>query len=119
LGVIVLAKAEFLDVHVLRRFLERMAPEMLRMVFVIILLVFSFADTASSGEKDSITLKVHHFMPHDSFTQREFLQPWADKITRESGGRIRFHFFPEMQLGGKPTQLIDQARSETAVEPTN
>jgi TRAP-type transport system periplasmic protein len=114
LGVIVLAKAEFLDVHVLRRFLERMAPEMLRMVFVIILLVFSFADTASSGEKDSITLKVHHFMPHDSFTQREFLQPWADKITRESGGRIRFHFFPEMQLGGKPTQLIDQARSETA-----
>lgn len=61
-----------------------------------------------------ITLKVHHFLPGDSMTQRELIQPWADKISRESGGRIRFHFFPAMQLGGKPAQLLDQARSGSA-----
>lgn len=69
---------------------------------------------AAAAAETTVTLKVHHFMPHDSFTQRQFIQPWADKISRESGGRIRFHFFPEMQLGGKPTQLIDQARVGTA-----
>ena len=40
----------------------------------------------------TITLKVHHFMPNDSVTQREFLQPWADRISRESmasGGSSR------------------------------
>ncbi|SDS24740.1 TRAP-type C4-dicarboxylate transport system, substrate-binding protein [Pseudomonas oryzae] len=109
-----LDKAEFIGAHEFGVSTGWMGSEILRMILLFILLVFSFAATASSGEKDSIILKIHHFMPHDSFTQREFLQPWADKITRESGGRIRFHFFPEMQLGGKPTQLIDQTRSGTA-----
>ncbi len=70
--------------------------------------------TALAAQETKVTLKVHHFMPHDSFTQREFIQPWADRISQESGGRIRFHFFPAMQLGGKPAQLLDQARDGTA-----
>lgn len=70
--------------------------------------------TALAGQDSKVTLKVHHFMPHDSFTQREFIEPWAERIHRESGGRIRFHFFPSMQLGGKPAQLLDQLRDGTA-----
>ncbi len=74
----------------------------------------SLAATAVAAQPTTVTLKVHHFMPHDSVTQREFLQPWAERITRESGGRLRFHFFPSMQLGGKPQQLIDQVRDGSA-----
>ncbi|MCQ4348874.1 TRAP transporter substrate-binding protein [Pseudomonas stutzeri] len=70
--------------------------------------------TALAAQETRVTLKVHHFMPHDSFTQREFIEPWAERIGRESNGRIRFHFFPSMHLGGKPAQLIDQLRDGTA-----
>ncbi|MBV2134222.1 TRAP transporter substrate-binding protein [Pseudomonas sp. MAP12] len=69
---------------------------------------------ATAAPQSTVTLKVHHFMPNDSLTQRELIQPWAEKITRESAGRIRFHFFPEMQLGGTPAQLVDQVRDGTA-----
>ena len=38
------------------------------------------------------------------------LEPWAQKVTAESGGRIAFEHYPSMQLGGKPPALYDQAK---------
>jgi TRAP-type transport system periplasmic protein len=46
--------------------------------------------------------------------QRFFLNPWAQKIQAESGGRLRIQIFPSMQLGGAPPQLYDQARDGVA-----
>jgi TRAP-type C4-dicarboxylate transport system substrate-binding protein len=57
-----------------------------------------------------VTLKVHHFLPADSPFQTQFLVPWTQKLEKESGGRLRFQFFPAMQGGGTPAQLYDQAR---------
>ena len=77
-------------------------------------LCLSTSLAAAAAPETTITLKVHHFLPNDSLTQRELIQPWADEISRASGGRLRFHFFPAMQMGGKPAQLLDQARSGSA-----
>lgn len=65
------------------------------------------AGTAAAQE---VTLRLHHFLPPQAIAQTEFLQPWADKVEADSGGRIRIDIFPAMQLGGKPSQLIDQVR---------
>ena len=59
-------------------------------------------------------LKVHHFLSPLASVQKDLLQPWADKITAESGGELQFTIYPAMQLGGKAPQLFDQARRGTA-----
>ncbi|HET6827711.1 MAG TPA: TRAP transporter substrate-binding protein, partial [Ramlibacter sp.] len=38
------------------------------------------------------------------------LVPWAQKVEKESGGRIKVQLFNAMQLGGTPPQLFDQAK---------
>ncbi len=68
------------------------------------------ASVAAAAAESRITLRVHHAMAEDSVTHRQLIQPWAEQIRRDSGGRIRFQFFPDMQLGGRPQQLLDQAR---------
>lgn len=60
--------------------------------------------------QDVITLKLHHFLPPVSHTHKNMLVPWAEKIAKESGGRLNIEIYPSLQLGGKPPQLADQAR---------
>lgn len=38
------------------------------------------------------------------------LVPWAQKVERDSGGRLSISVYPSMQLGGQPPQLVDQVR---------
>jgi len=75
------------------------------------LAAFSLQAMAANPE---VVLKVHHHMPLHSVTQMDFLDPWAKKITDASEGRIQFQFYPSMQLGGTPPQLIDQVRDGVA-----
>ncbi|MFV0360482.1 TRAP transporter substrate-binding protein [Tropicimonas sp.] len=56
-----------------------------------------------------VTLRLHQFLPATSGGPKLVLEPWAEKIEAESGGRIEIQLFPSMQLGGKPPDLIDQA----------
>ena len=51
---------------------------------------------------DEVVLKVHHFLPANSYAQQMFIQPWCDKIAAESNKRIRCQIYPSMQLGGTP-----------------
>ena len=60
------------------------------------------------------TLRLHHFLPAVSNVHRFFLQPWAQKVQKESDNRLRVQIFPAMQLGGAPPQLFDQARDGVA-----
>ncbi|MBK8017144.1 MAG: TRAP transporter substrate-binding protein [Betaproteobacteria bacterium] len=59
---------------------------------------------------EQIVLKVHHFLPATSNAQVHMIQPWCDKVNRESGDRIKCQIYPAMQLGGTPQQLFDQLR---------
>jgi len=61
-----------------------------------------------------VELKVHHFLPPPATAHAKFIKPWADKVMKESNGRISIKIFPAMQLGGKPPQLFDQVRDGVA-----
>lgn len=61
-----------------------------------------------------VTLKLHHFLPAVSNIHKNFLTPWADRVEKDSGGRIKIDIFASMQLGGAPPQLYDQARDGVA-----
>lgn len=63
---------------------------------------------------EQVTLRVHHFLPTGSTAHAKFITPWCDKINKESAGKLKCQIFPAMQLGGKPPQLIDQARDGIA-----
>lgn len=66
------------------------------------------------AQAPEVTLKLHHFLAGVSNVHRFFLVPWAEKINKESNGRLRIQIFPAMQLGGAPPQLFDQARDGIA-----
>jgi TRAP-type transport system periplasmic protein len=63
-----------------------------------------------SAQAQDVTLKVHHFLPAGSFAQKLFIEPWCERIAKESGNRMKCQIYPSMQLGGTPPQLFDQLR---------
>lgn len=65
---------------------------------------------AGSAFAQDVTLKVHHFWPPHAMPPTKILAPWCERIAADSGGRIKCQVFPAMQLGGTPSQLIDQAK---------
>ncbi|MEJ2045341.1 MAG: TRAP transporter substrate-binding protein [Reinekea sp.] len=66
--------------------------------------------SAMAADKPEYTFKLHHLSPPSSTMQSKVLEPWADKIFKESNGRIKIDIYPSMQLGGKPPELYDQVR---------
>jgi TRAP-type transport system periplasmic protein len=65
------------------------------------------AGTATAQE---VTLRVHSFLPPVANPMKHFVTPWAQKVEKESNGRIKVQVFPSMQLGGKAEQLLTQVR---------
>jgi TRAP-type C4-dicarboxylate transport system substrate-binding protein len=55
-----------------------------------------------------MTLKVHSFSGPQAPDQARHLFPWAEKITKESGGKLKVEVYTNMQLGGKPADLPQQ-----------
>ena len=53
---------------------------------------------------------MHHFLPAGSYANTQFIQPWCDKIAKESANRLKCQIYPSMQLGGTPPQLFDQVK---------
>lgn len=60
------------------------------------------------------TLRLHHMLPPVSTAHKRMFQPWAEKVIKESGGRIDVQIFPAMSLGGKPPELLDQLKGGVA-----
>ena len=59
----------------------------------------------------TVTLRVHHFLPAASTAHQKFIKPWCDRIEHDSRGKLRCEIYPAMQLGGKPPELIEQVRT--------
>ena len=57
-----------------------------------------------------VTLRFHQMLPPQATIPSKAIVPWAQKVEKESGGRIKVQHFPSMQLGGKPPELFDQAK---------
>ena len=57
-----------------------------------------------------VTLKMHHFLSPKAPAHTKMLIPWAERVEKASGGRLKIEIYPAMTLGGKPPQLIRQLR---------
>ena len=74
------------------------------------LLTASLLTAAMATSADTVTLKVHHFLPAGSYAQTMLIKPWCDRIAQDSGDRLKCQIYPSMQLGGTPPQLFDQVK---------
>jgi TRAP-type C4-dicarboxylate transport system substrate-binding protein len=63
-----------------------------------------------AGAQDGVTLRLHHFMAPVATIPSHILKPWEADLAEASGGRITIERFDAMSLGGKPGDLMDQAR---------
>lgn len=74
----------------------------------------SSSKDASSTKKEHIVLKVAHFWPPSALAQKQILEPWCEKIAQQSEQQLSCQFYPAMQLGGTPPQLIEQVADGVA-----
>ncbi|HET6926272.1 MAG TPA: C4-dicarboxylate ABC transporter, partial [Hyphomicrobiaceae bacterium] len=72
------------------------------------MILAAIPDTGSLAQ--TVTLKLHHYVPAQSNQQKFWFEPWAKKLEQESGGKLKVEIYPSMQLGGRQPQLFDQAR---------
>ncbi|GHD50756.1 C4-dicarboxylate ABC transporter substrate-binding protein [Thalassobaculum fulvum] len=63
---------------------------------------------AASAQEFKFTL--HHLLPAKAPAQTKMLEPWAKAVEDNSGGRVKIQIYPAMTLGGRPPELIQQAR---------
>lgn len=85
-------------------------PLPIRKRFAGFLLVLASLGASIDAAAQEVTLRLQHYLPPTSFPHTRFIAPWAEKVERESGGRIKVLIHPAMQLGGTQAQLIDQVR---------
>jgi TRAP-type C4-dicarboxylate transport system substrate-binding protein len=67
-----------------------------------------FAGAAQAQE--SVTLRLHHFLPAVSPMHQGYFVKWKERVEEQSNGRLKVQIFPAMQLGGTPPSLYDQVK---------
>lgn len=71
----------------------------------------AFAIAGASGAlAQEFTFKLHHLLGAQAPAQTQMLEPWAKRVEENSGGRVKIEIYPAMTLGGRPPELIQQAR---------
>lgn len=66
--------------------------------------------SASASLAQEFTFKLHHLLSAKAPAHTKMLVPWAEQVEKNSGGKVKIEIFPSMSLGGKPPELIQQAR---------
>jgi TRAP-type C4-dicarboxylate transport system substrate-binding protein len=64
----------------------------------------------STAAAQEVTLRLHQFLPPPAPVPKLILKPWGENVEKASGGRIKVQHFDAMSLGGRPPELMDQAR---------
>ena len=65
---------------------------------------------AAQAQAAEFEFKLHHLLPAKAPAHTQMLEPWARQVEANSGGRVAIEIFPAMTLGGKPPELVQQAR---------
>jgi TRAP-type C4-dicarboxylate transport system substrate-binding protein len=68
------------------------------------------AGWAAEAAAQEFTFTLHHFLGPQAPAHSEMLLPWAERVAEASGGRVAIEVFPAMTLGGRPPELVTQAR---------
>jgi len=66
--------------------------------------------SAGIAQAQDYTFKLHHFLSEKAPSHSQMLAPWAKAVEENSGGAVKIEIFPSMSLGGRPPELIQQAR---------
>ena len=66
--------------------------------------------TVSAADSQEYTFKLHHFLSDQSPAHSRMLQPWAKQVEENSGGKVAIEIYPSMSLGGRPAELVNQAK---------
>ena len=66
--------------------------------------------STSGAFAQEYTFKLHHLLSAKAPAHTNMLVPWAKQVEENSGGKVKIEIFPAMSLGGKPPELIQQAR---------
>jgi len=69
----------------------------------------SLMATASSVGAE-FKFKLHHFLGPQTPSHTQTIAPWARAVEEASGGRVEIQIYPSMSLGGRPPELVGQAR---------
>jgi TRAP-type C4-dicarboxylate transport system substrate-binding protein len=72
--------------------------------------LFAAATLSSAAMAQEVTLRLHQFLPPPAPVPAQILKPWGEMVKEASGGRIEIQHFDAMALGGRPPELMDQAR---------
>ena len=67
-----------------------------------------FVMRSAYAQAPEFSMKLHHFLGPKAPAHTKMLQPWAEAIEKDSGGRVKIELFPSMSLGGSPAQLFRQ-----------
>lgn len=68
------------------------------------------AALGTSALAQDVTLRLHQFLPPPAPVPSMILKPWGEMVKEASGGRIEIQHFDAISLGGRPPELMDQAR---------
>jgi TRAP-type C4-dicarboxylate transport system substrate-binding protein len=74
------------------------------------LLALAATSVQTPAAAQTVTLRVHQFLPAAAPVPKNFIAEWAKKVEQESGNKIKVELYPSMQLGGSPPQLYDQVK---------
>jgi TRAP-type C4-dicarboxylate transport system substrate-binding protein len=63
---------------------------------------------------ESVSLRLHQFLPPVATVPKSILKPWGERLAAASDGNLNIQHFDAMALGGRPPDLMDQARDGIA-----
>jgi TRAP-type C4-dicarboxylate transport system substrate-binding protein len=69
---------------------------------------------SSASLAQEVTLTVHHFLGPNATVQKVLIEPWAERVEAQSGGRIAVEIYPAMSMGGRAPELFRQVRDGVA-----
>jgi len=70
----------------------------------------ALASAPGSAMAQDMTLRLHQFLPPIAVVPSRILKPWGESLAAASDGRLAIQHFDGMALGGRPSELMDQAR---------
>ena len=70
---------------------------------------FALALAPASLSAQEVTLRLHQFLPPPAPVPAHILKPWATAVEERAGGKLKIEHYDAMALGGRPTDLMDQA----------
>src|SRR5581483_687143 len=71
---------------------------------------FAVSSLSGGAQAQTIELKLSHFLP-PNHTFHKWAQAWAERLDKESGGRLKVTIYPNGQLVGPPNRQFDAARN--------